>query len=176
MGQPVASARSDARAAEPEPGCGSSAPDRVTTGATVADVMVRRPRTWPAELTVAQARQVLQDDHVHAVLVVEDTRLLAVVDRSDLGDAEPVDVAGRLGRLEGRTVAPDAELEPVRLALVRSGRRRLAVVDTEQRLLGLLCLKRTGLGFCTDDDVEARAADRAASVPPVGLEPTLRPF
>ena len=37
---------------------------------------------------------------------------------------------------------------------------RLAVIDEECRLLGLLCLKRTRLGFCSDADVQARAAER----------------
>lgn len=38
--------------------------------------------------------------------------------------------------------------------------RRLAVIDDHGMLLGLLCLKRTGLGFCSDTDVQARADER----------------
>ena len=38
--------------------------------------------------------------------------------------------------------------------------RRLAVVDDDHRLLGLLCLKRSGSGFCSDDDVISRRRAR----------------
>jgi hypothetical protein len=38
--------------------------------------------------------------------------------------------------------------------------RRLAVVDGTGRLVGLLCLKRTLDGFCSDADVRARAVER----------------
>jgi hypothetical protein len=38
----------------------------------------------------------------------------------------------------------------------RAGRRRLAVTSEDGRLLGLLCLKASGRGFCSDEDVAAR--------------------
>lgn len=41
-------------------------------------------------------------------------------------------------------------------AMTRAGQRRLAVIDDDsQRLLGLLCLKRSRTGFCTDEGVAA---------------------
>ena len=46
-----------------------------------------------------------------------------------------------------------------RAALVDA--RRLAVVDSECTLLGLVCMKRSRSAFCFDADV----ASRAASVP-----------
>jgi hypothetical protein len=42
-------------------------------------------------------------------------------------------------------------------------RVRLAVVDDDGVLTGLLCLKRKLTGFCTDADVAARAAERATA-------------
>ncbi len=145
--------------------------------------MLRHPLICPATITAAQAHGAFRDDHLHALLVLDDdATLLSVVERADLPSADDEHTPARsVGRLEGRIVAADADLERTRLDLVRSGRRRLAVVDARQRLLGLLCLKRNGLGFCSDADVQARAAerghcDRAGEVPPVGLEPTLRPF
>ena len=143
--------------------------------------MLRHPMVCPASLTAAQAHELFRDDHLHVLLVLDGAgTLLAVVERSDLTAAEAAHTpALSLGRLAGRTVGPDADPERTRLHLVRSARRRIAVVDDAHRLLGLLCLKRTGLGFCSDADVESRAAERGAigrSVPPVGLEPTLRPF
>jgi CBS domain-containing protein len=129
---------------------------------TVVDAMLRSPRTCGPATTVAQARSVLADDHVHAVLVVDDARLLAVVERADLDAAAPASLARDAGRLDGRVVGPTFDVEEVRLAMLAARHRRLAVVDSGGELLGLLCLKRSGTGFCSDADVAARAADQAS--------------
>jgi hypothetical protein len=44
-----------------------------------------------------------------------------------------------------------------------TGRRRLAVIDAQQRLLGLLCLKRTRDGFCSEQDLQSRQAETRRS-------------
>jgi CBS domain-containing protein len=132
---------------------------------TVADAMIRSPKVCGPETTVAQAREQFRDDHVHAVLVVDNGRLVAVVERSDLSTAAPELPAHLLGRLRGRVSRPDADLDAVRRAMTAC-QRRLAVVDDGGTLLGLLCLKRTGAGFCSDADVQARADDRRASATP----------
>jgi CBS domain-containing protein len=129
---------------------------------TVVDAMLRAPRTCAPATTVAQVRQVFADDHIHAVLVVDDARLLAVVERADLEAAAPASLARDAGSLDGRVIGPDVDVEEVRLAMLAHRHRRLAVVDDEGELLGLLCLKRSGTGFCSDADVAARAADRAS--------------
>lgn len=127
-------------------------------GATVADAMLACPKTSTPDTTVAEARAVLADDHVHAVLVVDGPQLLAVVERGDLEGAPASGAVVDRGRLEGRTVAPDADLHAVRQAMTG---RRLAVVDDQGALLGLLCRKRHGRGFCSREDVEARERERA---------------
>jgi hypothetical protein len=58
--------------------------------------------------------------------------------------------------LDGRTADPGARADVTRDAMKRDERRRLAVVDADGELLGLLCLKASGLGFCSDDDVSSR--------------------
>ena len=116
--------------------------------------VVHGPRTTPAEL-----RAFFGSDHVHSALIVDRGRLLAVVDRGDLGstgDARVVD----MGRLEGRVVRPDADLEETRRSMLVARRRRLAVITGDGTLAGLLCLKRTAAGFCSDSDVQARADER----------------
>jgi len=67
----------------------------------------------------------------------------------------------------------DDDLAVVSRAMEETGRRRLAVVDPGGRLAGLLCRKRSGRGFCSDEGVAARAADRSlsASRPTNGIEP-----
>ena len=127
---------------------------------TVADAMLHIPKVHPPTTTVTEARRVFEDDHVHAVLIAADGRLLSVVDRTDLADAPGDDLARRHGRLQGRTVPPDASLEPVWQSMIEARTRRLAVIDEDGRLLGLLCLKRSGRGFCSDSDVQARAEER----------------
>ena len=41
--------------------------------------------------------------------------------------------------------------------MTTTGRRRAAVTSADGRLLGLLCLKASRAGFCSDQDVHARA-------------------
>lgn len=127
---------------------------------TVADAMHRFPKLCAPHETVADLRVLFLDRHVHAALIVANGRLRTVVERGDLASAADDRRALELGRLEGRTIDPTANLEDVRQRMVNEQIRRLAVVDRQMRLLGLLCLKRSGLGFCSDADVAERAAER----------------
>lgn len=139
-------------------------PEQDRTGnLRVADAMLRGPKTWSRDATAGDVRNEFADDHLHSVLIVENGRLIAVVERADLGTVSEGTPAWPLGRLDGRVVAPDRRLEPTRLAMVADQRRRLAVIDDQRRLLGLLCLKQTGNGFCADSDVAARAAERSVA-------------
>jgi CBS domain-containing protein len=121
--------------------------------------MVRRPKLLPATATGRDVRELFLDDHVHAALVSEGDRLLAVIERQDLTavrDDEPVTA---LGKLPGRTVGPGADLWSTWTWMTAAGVRRLAVVE-DGRCVGLLCLKRSGRGFCCDAGVWARARER----------------
>lgn len=128
---------------------------------SVGDVMVARPKTLPAEASLADIRAAFDDDHVVMVLLVEEDVLRGTVLRDDVpSDAAPAAPALPLAHLTGRTVRPDESADRVFRWLVDSGQRRLAVVDGGDRLLGLLCLTRRRTGFCTDEGIAARAADR----------------
>lgn len=127
-------------------------------GRLVRDVMITIPKTLSALSSVDEARAALADDHVHMVLLTQETVLEGTLTRADL----PASARGDRpvlpwSTLSGRTVGPDAPAALLRDVLVRSGLRRLAVVDTDRTLLGLLCLKRSGTGFCSDVDVASRA-------------------
>lgn len=125
---------------------------------TVADVVVRLPKTLPLTTTVAEARAELDDEHMHMLLLTANGFLLGTLVRSDLASAEnDSDLAMVYATLTGRTVPPRVNAEVMRRVLVASGDRRRAVVDREGRLLGLLCLKRRLSGFCSDADAAARA-------------------
>jgi CBS domain-containing protein len=131
---------------------------------TVAAAALRRPKVLPAAATVGEARTALADDHVHALLVVDGGLLLAVVEREDLEGVPDPTPAALVGRLAERTVAPDADLSTTWAGMAARGRRRLAVVDERGLLVGLLCLKRSGRGFCSAADVAARARDPRTSI------------
>ena len=134
------------------------------TGLTVKDVMVTAPATMRPTATVADARAFFADDHVHMALIATSGRLLGTLVRADLDDLDDDAVpALSRSRLDGRSVALEKPAEDVRLRLIAHGVRRLAVVDDAGALAGLLCLKRKLTGFCTDADVTARAAERAAA-------------
>ena len=103
-----------------------------------------------------------EGDHVHMALVVAtDRRLVTTIERPDIPAGAPASMpAAELGTLIGRTVSPAAALDAATAGLLRERRRRRAVVDDYGRLLGLLCLKKRGTGYCSDDGIHERAARR----------------
>jgi hypothetical protein len=133
---------------------------------TAADAMLTIPARHPLAVTVREVRDFFDDSHVHAVLIVSPAGYLAaVVERNDIaGGRAPDAAAAPLGRLAGRTVPAGASLAEVQRAMRASGRRRAAVTSDNGRLLGLLCLKASQAGFCSDQDVRARAEEADSAV------------
>jgi len=125
---------------------------------TLADAMLTTPVRHPLGATVGQIREFFDDDHVHAALIVGPAGYLAaVVERGDITHSQVAEAAAApLGRLAGRTVLEDASLTEIQGAMNATGRRRAAVISQDGRLLGLLCLKASRAGFCSEDDVRAR--------------------
>jgi hypothetical protein len=138
---------------------------RHLSGRSVSETMLRVPKVLPSGALVADALEHFEDDHVHAALVVDPAGCLrSVVLREDLLGRSPSDEVADAGRLAERTVGIDADLEATWLAMRTHGQRRRAVVDPTTRLLvGLLCLKRSGSGFCSEADAAARATDRGSA-------------
>lgn len=129
-----------------------------------SDVMINNPKTLPAHASVDHVRAALVDDHVHMVLLTDGATLRGTLMRADLPPALPDNaLALPWAVLTGRTVTPETPLTQVQALLVSQGMRRLAVVSGDRTLRGLVCLKRSRAGFCSDADVAARAA---ATVPP----------
>lgn len=124
---------------------------------TVADAMLTAPKVCDRGAVVADLHSFFEDEHVHCALVTDGSRLLSVVTRDDL-DADLALPASAVGTLRGRTIAASVDLDSVHKRMVEKGIRRLAVVSETGHLLGLLCLKRTGIGFCSDEGIAARAA------------------
>lgn len=137
-------------------------PASETVRSTVAEVMVRYPKVLPIEAAVGQVRAVFEDDHVHMVLLTRGSLLCGTVVRGDVPDsATDAQKAICFAPLAGRTVPATMPTTVVLRSLVARQQRRFAVVDNDGALLGLLCLKARGNGFCSDADVTARAQERA---------------
>jgi CBS domain-containing protein len=134
------------------------------SGPQARNFMISTPKTLPAHASVEDARAVLADDHVHMVLLTDGDKLRGTLVRADLPSAgsghEP---ALRWAVLRDRTVPPTTPAAVVQAMLIRNKMRRLVVVDADRTLLGLVCLKRSRSGFCSDADVYARATASAAT-------------
>lgn len=127
----------------------------------VRDAMVTRPKTLRADALLGAVRGQFSSQKVHLVLLVREGELVATVERDDLRSEMRDDcLASSVGRLDGRVINPDVPVGVARELMRRTSRRRLAVVDRTGTLLGLLCLKKTWRGFCSDSDVASREAER----------------
>jgi predicted transcriptional regulator len=119
--------------------------------------MATRPTVHSPWTTVGELREFFADEHVHMALLVDAGTLLGTIERADLaahlGDRTP---ALEVAVLDGRTVQPEDRLADALAAMRSAARRRLAVVTPGSEVLGLLCLKASGRGFCSDADVAAR--------------------
>jgi CBS domain-containing protein len=132
---------------------------------TSAHIMITTPKTLPTRASVDDVRAQMADDHVHMVLLTDGDTLRGTVVRTDLPPAgSGHEAALRWAVLRDRTVSPDTPTALVQARLNHAKMRRLAVVDADDTLLGLVCLKRSRSGFCSDADVAARK-DAAAATP-----------
>jgi hypothetical protein len=92
-----------------------------------------------------------------ALIVATDGRLITTIERPDLAVISRSARVAELGTLIGRTAGPADLLGVATAMLLRQGRRRLAVLDDDGRLFGLLCLKKDGTGYCSDEGIRERA-------------------
>jgi len=126
--------------------------------------MVTVPVTHDRNVTAGELRNLFLDEHIHMALLVDGHRLVAAVERGDLDPALPDDApACGAGALHGRTVRPEADLGALLESMRTTGRRRYAVTDEGGTLRGLLCLKASSRGFCSDDDVASRRLGRPST-------------
>jgi CBS-domain-containing membrane protein len=138
---------------------------------TVAEVMVGEPKVLGSSATLDSVRALLADDHMHMVLLTEGGYLVGTVTREDLWHSDERAVhretpnppnnslALPWARLAGRTIAATVPASSAFEAMSAMKCRRLAVIGEDNTLLGLLCLKAHGSGFCSDTDVLARSRD-----------------
>ena len=112
----------------------------------VADVMLRRPKTLPADVTVADARKAFENQSVQMLLLVDGNRFRGAV----TAIPEDADALGRASDFVDAAAPVVTQEMTVSDALARLEQRpsgRLVVVDGED-LVGLVCLAKDGVTFC----------------------------
>ena len=121
------------------------------TGLAVRDAMVRRPKTLPANATVADLRRLFENPKVRTALLVDGERFRAAIERDDVPSAaDEAAPALSVAAGDAATVAPDDPLPAALERLGRTAERRLVVVEGDGRLAGLLCPNEDGTSFCLD--------------------------
>ena len=117
---------------------------------TVGDVMIRRPKSLPADALVGDVRRMFESPSIRSVLLADGERFCGVVERDGL-PAEAPDEATADGFVEADTltVTPAMPMREAVPLLEGRGEPRLVVLDADGvTLRGLLCANTTGTGFC----------------------------
>ena len=121
------------------------------SGRLVRDVMVKRPKTLPADATVGDLRRQFENPRVQTALLADDGRFAGAIAPSELPDsADAAAPARTYARADIPTLGPDATMAEAMALLDERGDFRLVVLDGDgATLAGLLCLDRRGTTFCT---------------------------
>jgi CBS domain-containing protein len=112
-----------------------------------SEVMLDRPKTLPADASVATVREQLASPKMQMVLLADGPRFSGAVTAipAEAGADEP---ALAYADPEPDTIAPDVPADVAFERTVASRHRRVIVVDGDGNLLGLLCLDATRARFC----------------------------
>jgi CBS domain-containing protein len=120
-------------------------------GPRVEDVMLRGPRTYAPDTTVAEARVEFENPKVRLLLVARDDTYLGAVTRETLGDELGGDVPlEALAAGERMQIDPDDPVERAVELLDARQTDRLPVVEDDGTLVGLVCFNRRQGHFCVD--------------------------
>ncbi len=120
-------------------------------GPLASDVMLSAPDTVSGDMTVAAARRLLENPRLRMLLVTEGERLIGAISRERLAAHSDGDLAlGRLADPDWPRVGPLETVPEVLELLETADIERLPVVDSDDRLLGLICFNRRKRHFCID--------------------------
>ena len=117
----------------------------------VREIMVARPKTLPADATVADVRRLFENDSVRTALLVDGARFAGALEREDVPAAAGVeDPAAQFVRDEVATIGPDQPAREAAESMASLGTRRLVVLDEDGvTLRGLVCLTTDLESFCS---------------------------
>jgi CBS domain-containing protein len=117
---------------------------------TVGEVMISKPKTLAATATVADARRLFENPSVRTALVVEDGRYAGELTRDDVAGEDDGAVVATVASTPAGTVAESDTVAAAFERMDAAGTDRLAVVDPDGTLRGLVCLSRSHGHLCTD--------------------------
>lgn len=109
--------------------------------------MLRNPKTLTAAASVAEVRELLANPKVQMVLLADGEAFKGAVTHVP-DDASPRDRAVAYVDTAAETISPDATADKAFERATASPTRRVIVLDEDDNLLGLLCLKQDRTGFC----------------------------
>jgi predicted transcriptional regulator len=126
-------------------------------GLQVQDVMVRHPKTVPADVSVAELREHFANPRVRTALLADGVRFAGAIAPEELpASADGSQPARDYARFDVPTIAPDAAMDEAVGLMDRLGDHRLVVLGSDgATLLGLLCLDKTGASFCVEGTAQA---------------------
>jgi CBS domain-containing protein len=120
-----------------------------TRRVSVADLMLRKPKTLGGDASVAEVREQLTNPKVQLVLLADGPVFRGAV-TSLPAEAEPNEAALAYVERNPETIPPDASDDEAFARAAASPNRRVIVLDDDRNLLGLLCLNQARTGFCSD--------------------------
>ncbi len=126
---------------------------------TVSDVMTRDVRSLAPTDTVADAAQAMEQLDVGVIPVCEDDKLLGVVTDRDIvlrAVAKGLDGSTALSRVmstDVRTAREDDDMDTVLADMASSQIRRLPVLDSEERLIGIISIGDIAFKGQDEEDV-----------------------
>jgi CBS domain-containing protein len=117
---------------------------------TVGEVMIRQPKTLPADALVADVRRQFERPSVKTVLLADGERFAGAIERGGLpADASEDARASDYVEADPLTVTPGLAMpEAVKLLEGRSEPRLIVLDEDGATLRGLLCVNTTATGFC----------------------------
>jgi CBS domain-containing protein len=117
------------------------------SGQLVSDVMLRSPKTLPADATVEQVRALLGNTSVQMVLLADGETFCGAI--TELPDDTPAESAAvTFADPDPESIAPSESAHVAFEVTARNPHRRVVVLDEQRTLVGLVCLDETRTRFC----------------------------
>lgn len=117
------------------------------SGQTVADVMLREPKTLPGSASVAEVRSMLANPSVQMILL-SDGRTFRGAITTLPDDALDDDTALAYADLDPDSLPPTEPAATAFQLALASPHRRVVVLGEDHELVGLVCLNADRTGFC----------------------------
>jgi CBS domain-containing protein len=116
----------------------------------VGEVMIRAPKTLPADTSVGEVRRLFERPSIRTVLLTAGNAFAGAIERDGLPpDASDSAPARSYVQPEAATATPRMPVSEAVKLLDGRGEPRLVVLDEDGvTLAGLLCVNTTGTGFC----------------------------